>query len=121
MIFKIENKGSKYPNADQTPKITFMDQRIWKGGPKDDTQLDDWDAHSVELLEPLVSDDPLGKINSKFVKSLLQPASSMTIVPMFVQLDEALVPEKDLAYDEEVQRQCRQKEADEAEMQKKKV
>ena len=91
-----------YPDANNEPTVTLMDRRIWKAGTRDATEFDDWNAKSLELLEPQVSDDPLGKENSKFVKSLLEEASSMTIVPMFVQLDEGLVPETDLEYDEEL-------------------
>ena len=30
MIFKIENEDDKYPDADKLPKVTLMDERIWK-------------------------------------------------------------------------------------------
>ena len=96
MIFKIEN--DKYPDLDNLPKVTLMDERIWKDQ-VDQNQVD-WSGKSLEFLEPAKPSEPLGKAGSKFKKSLLEEASSMTIVPLFVQLDEELLPETPLKSNE---------------------
>ena len=94
MIFKIENEDDKYPDADKLPKVTLIDERIWKDQ-VDQNQVD-WSGKSLEFLEPSKPGEPLGKAGSKFKKSLLEEASSMAIVPLFVQLDEELLPETPL-------------------------
>ena len=85
MIFKIVIKDDKYPDADNLPEVALMDERIWKDQ-VDQNQVD-WSGKSLEFLEPGEPGEPLGKAGSKFKKSLLEEASSMTIVPLFVQLD----------------------------------
>ena len=95
MIFKIVN--DKYPDADNLPVVTLMDERIWKEQP--DQNLVDWSATDLEFLEPVKPDEPLGKDGAMFKKSLLEEASSMAIVPLFVQLDEELLPDMPLYSD----------------------
>ena len=98
-VFKIE-EGDKYPDADQAPAVDLIDYRIWKHD-HSEQEGEKWDPTSKEFLELKNSDDYIGVEGSKFVKSALQKASSMTIVPIFVQLEHTLLPKTPIKYDEE--------------------
>ena len=100
MLFKIENEANKHPDADadQAPTVTLLGQRIWKGKPEGRTM--EWNSTSEEFLEQENPSDLLGIENSNFVRAHLQEASSMTIAPIFVQLDDTLLPDTELDYKE---------------------
>ena len=79
-VFKID-EGEKYPDAGQVPAVDLIDYRIWKHTHSQQDGIA-WDPTSKEFLELQKSSDYIGVEGSKFVKSSLQKASSMTIVPI---------------------------------------
>ena len=101
-VFRIEDQqGQKYPDADEdnAPQVELLDYRIWKSRYDEQTGVDKWDPKSKEFLEPKREDDILGIEGSQFVKSERREASSMTIAAIFVQLNETLIPDEPIDYD----------------------
>ena len=99
-IFIVEKDvDGNWEDGDENPTVTYLDHRLWTTNPSSTEYL--YENIGKTIVEQTDPEEAWSKDVTKFKEARLYAATSMTILPVYVTMDEQIFPDDGLNMDDD--------------------